>query len=148
MRMHRELVQHAVSHGEAAGTNASMCNFFISRLKIDQRLFCSNLNRGKGKGFQIITANITSWNSGLQAFREGGFGGADVVLLQAHRLNDRTRLLAARCQLERLGWRSFLKPEQKTEKNTSGGVGIAFAPWVSVVRVDLPQALIGSTSTA
>ncbi len=118
MCMPIEIVQQECEIVRAGGCGNKLC--FAQRFKADQEWFRSKLHRGKGRSFPIITANVTSWNSGLQVFREGGFGGAAIVLLQDDRLQDNGKILAARHQLERVGWRSFFKPPKDGEEQFTG----------------------------
>ncbi len=97
-----------------------------------------NRERSDSSDFVVTTANITAFSSGLTAFKEGQFSSSDIVLVQEHRLGSSERVLSARHQLEKIGWRSHIKQAAATEKSTSGGVGIAFAPWISVKCLDTP----------
>ena len=98
MGMYMELLQQECESTSNRAEGCGVVSGFAQRLKSDQEWFRSKLHRGKGRGFQIATANVTSWNSSLQVFREGGFGGADIVLVSRSSTQPRSITKDATCK--------------------------------------------------
>ena len=87
---------------------------------------------GPNQPFRIQSANVTAWNSWVQAYRSGEFRDSDIILIQDHKLNDKD-IRGAQELIKGWGFRSEFGPATSGRGGgNSSGVAIAWRTHLQV----------------
>ncbi len=91
------------------------------------------------KHLALVSANITSWGSGIRALNNKEFGPFSLLAIQEHKLNTNFKIDQAKRDLEPLGLQGFFRLACTTSEGyPSGGVGLIWPKGFAVTTFSHP----------